>query len=209
VDYRCQIPLIYFIYLAWRPAWIETHWNNIWLRAQSHTTSHYTWGSVTTLHDFGGVYVGTAFGHFLLGSHNVMVTALGSCVKWPLVTESIFTYFFREGSEHLWQPLQARKVTRALWFCEFERNLGASCSAFVLTRQDGVTTVLYATSSHMGEGERIWFHIITSSKTLFKFTWTRLLNILCFHHPLTHMMDSGAIHVGCWIAQQILRFLLK
>jgi hypothetical protein len=27
----------------------------------------------------------TAFGHFLLGSHNLMVTALGSCVKWPLV----------------------------------------------------------------------------------------------------------------------------
>ena len=42
--------------------------------------SHYTWGSVTTLHDFGGVF-GTAMGHFLLGSHNLMVTALGTCVK--------------------------------------------------------------------------------------------------------------------------------
>ena len=40
----------------WGPAWIEIHWNNIWLRAQSHmTTSHYTWESVTTLHDFKGV----------------------------------------------------------------------------------------------------------------------------------------------------------
>ena len=29
--------------------------NKIWFRAQSHMTSHYTWGSVTTLHDFGGV----------------------------------------------------------------------------------------------------------------------------------------------------------
>ena len=28
--------------------------------------------------------VGTVFGHFLLGSHNYMVTTLGSCVKWPL-----------------------------------------------------------------------------------------------------------------------------
>ena len=27
-----------------------------------------------------------AFGHFLLGSHNSMVTALGSCGKWPLVS---------------------------------------------------------------------------------------------------------------------------
>ena len=25
-----------------------------------------------------------AFEHFLLGSHNFMVTAFGSCVKWPL-----------------------------------------------------------------------------------------------------------------------------
>ena len=25
-----------------------------------------------------------AFGHFLLGSHNFIVTTLGSCVKWPL-----------------------------------------------------------------------------------------------------------------------------
>ena len=37
---------------------------------------------MTTLHDFGGG-LGTAFGCFLLGSHNLMVTALGSCMKWP------------------------------------------------------------------------------------------------------------------------------
>ena len=39
-------------------------------------TSHYTRISVTTLHDVGG----TAFGHFLLGSHNLVVTSLASCV---------------------------------------------------------------------------------------------------------------------------------
>jgi hypothetical protein len=39
------------------PASLDIHWNSIWLRARS----HYTWGSVTTLHDLGGV---------LLGSHN-------------------------------------------------------------------------------------------------------------------------------------------
>ena len=43
------------LYHMWGPAWIEIHWNSIWLRARSHMTSHYTWGSVTTLHDFGGV----------------------------------------------------------------------------------------------------------------------------------------------------------
>ena len=66
------------------PAWIEFHWNSIWLRAPSHMTSHYTWGYGTTLHDFGGG-VETAFGHFLLGSHKFMIMALGSCVKWPRV----------------------------------------------------------------------------------------------------------------------------
>jgi hypothetical protein len=35
--------------------WIEIHWSSSWLKAQSHMTSPYTWGSVTTLHDFGGV----------------------------------------------------------------------------------------------------------------------------------------------------------
>ena len=79
----------YFIlfYHVWGPAWIEIHWNNSWLRAWSHTTSHYTWESVTTLHDFGGV-LGLAFEHFLLGNHNFMVINLGSYVKWPLVIEN-------------------------------------------------------------------------------------------------------------------------
>ena len=43
------------LYHVWGPAWIEIHWNSIWLRARSHVTSHYTWGPATTLHDFGGV----------------------------------------------------------------------------------------------------------------------------------------------------------
>jgi hypothetical protein len=67
---------------AWGPKWIESHWNSIWLMVRSHMTSHYTWGSVTTVHDFGGV-LGWPL-DFLLGSHNFMVTALGSCVKLAL-----------------------------------------------------------------------------------------------------------------------------
>ena len=42
-------------YHVWGPTWREIHWNSIWLRAWSYITSHYTWGSVTTLDDFGGV----------------------------------------------------------------------------------------------------------------------------------------------------------
>jgi hypothetical protein len=49
------------LYHVWGPTWIEIRWNSIWLRVHSHMTSHYTWWSMTTLHDFG------------------------SCVKWPLL----------------------------------------------------------------------------------------------------------------------------
>ena len=49
--HRCFI----LFYHVWGPAWKLIHWSSIWLRARSHMTSHYTWGFVTTLHDFGGV----------------------------------------------------------------------------------------------------------------------------------------------------------
>ena len=70
------------LYHVWGPVRIDIHWNNIWLKAQSHMTSHSSWRSVITLHDFGVCWDG--LWQFLLGSHNFMVTALGSCVKRPL-----------------------------------------------------------------------------------------------------------------------------
>ena len=60
-------------YHAWRHAWNFIHWNSIWLRVCSHVTLHYTWGSMSTLYGFWRC-LGTAFGHFLLGSHDFMVT---------------------------------------------------------------------------------------------------------------------------------------
>ena len=53
------------------------------LRARSHMPSHHTWRSMTTLHAFGGALERPLDTHLLLGCHNSMVTALGSCVKWP------------------------------------------------------------------------------------------------------------------------------
>ena len=44
-----------FLCNVWGPAWIEIHWNNIQLRARARMTSQYTWGSMTTSHNFGGV----------------------------------------------------------------------------------------------------------------------------------------------------------
>ena len=49
------IGLFYFI-MCKDPTWILIHWNNIWLRARSHMTTHYTWRPLTTLHGFGGVW---------------------------------------------------------------------------------------------------------------------------------------------------------
>jgi hypothetical protein len=48
-----NVDLLYF-YHVWGPTLIEIHRNSICLRARSYTSSHYTWGSVTTLHDFEG-----------------------------------------------------------------------------------------------------------------------------------------------------------
>ena len=74
-------------YHMWGPAWIESHWNSIWLKAQSHMTSHHTWESVITLHGFGGA-LGRLLDALLSGSQNFVVKALGSCVKWPLASLS-------------------------------------------------------------------------------------------------------------------------
>ena len=52
-----NVPNCWFIlfFHVWEPAWMESHWNSIWSRAWSHMASHYTWGSVTWVHDFEGV----------------------------------------------------------------------------------------------------------------------------------------------------------
>ena len=83
-------------YHVWGPAWIENSLKQhlvedivindftLHLRICAHTA--WFWRCV-----------GTAFGHFLLGSQNFRVTALGSCVKWPLVAwgNTQLTYHIR------------------------------------------------------------------------------------------------------------------
>jgi hypothetical protein len=67
-------------YDVWGSAWVEIHWNSIWLRARSHMASHNPRGSVTILHDFGGV-LGRPLDILFWGSHNFMVIAHGLCVS--------------------------------------------------------------------------------------------------------------------------------
>jgi hypothetical protein len=69
---------------VWSPAWIECHWNSIRLRAWSHMTSHYAWGFVTTLHEFGGV-LGRPFDTFfwaltITWSRNLACVWSGPCM---------------------------------------------------------------------------------------------------------------------------------
>jgi hypothetical protein len=96
-------------YHVWRPAWIEAHWNSIWLRACDHTT--WFWRCV-----------GTAFGHFLLGSHNFMVTALGLCVKWPSVLESIVFPPTFEWELIVCMSLPTTSIYQHYWFWEERKN---------------------------------------------------------------------------------------
>ena len=47
------------------PVWIGFHWNSIWLRTQTHMTSHYNSWPLTTLQNFGSVLewpLDTSFG---------------------------------------------------------------------------------------------------------------------------------------------------
>ena len=60
---------------------------------------------MTTLHDVGGVLGRMAFRHFLVGSHKLMVTALGSCVKGPL-DRGMFCYYRGASTDHLEGQIQ-------------------------------------------------------------------------------------------------------
>jgi hypothetical protein len=69
-------------YHVWGSAWIKNHWK--WHLVEGPVTCDFTLHSrIRDQTTWFWRCVGTAFGHFHLGSHNFMVTALGLCVKWP------------------------------------------------------------------------------------------------------------------------------
>jgi hypothetical protein len=108
--------LFIVFYHVWRPARIKISlkiafgwgFGHIWL----HTTWFWRW-------------LGTAFGHFVLGSYNFMVTALGSCVKWPLVLSTLlavalairmWTYYYYCKSIMIWQVRREANFTPSVVF---------------------------------------------------------------------------------------------
>ena len=63
------------------------HGISIWLRARPHLTSHYTWGHVTTLHDFGSVLgqlLDTSFGLSQFHDHGSWLVCEVT-LNWPWI----------------------------------------------------------------------------------------------------------------------------
>ena len=105
-------------------------------------TSHYTWGSVTHTTWFWRC-LGTTFGHFLLGYHNFMVTARGSCVKWPLLYAHIFFKILAKrmcGNREAWRRTlgnhkKSRKLDHKICTRDGGRELVShrTCQRFIST----------------------------------------------------------------------------
>ena len=82
-------------YHVWWPAWIDIHWNSIWLRARSNINSYYTWGSMTTLQNFGGVLgrpLDTFFWALTTSGHG----------SWLVCEAALISSFLRAWSERRW-----------------------------------------------------------------------------------------------------------
>jgi hypothetical protein len=96
-------------YHVWELAWIEIYWNSISFEGPV----TYDFALHLRIHDHISWFwkcLGTAFGQFLFGSHNFMITVLGSCVKWPEV----------EKVQHVvWDLLVDYKSIK--WWRMFER----------------------------------------------------------------------------------------
>ena len=70
---------------------------------------------MTTLHDFGGVFGQGPLDTVILGSHNFMVTALDSYVKWPFV----LIYFTNNSTVQMTFLTKIKiKVELLYWFIQ-------------------------------------------------------------------------------------------
>jgi hypothetical protein len=135
------IDLFYFL-MCEDPAWIETHWNSIWLRAKSHMTSHYTRGPVTTLlHGFWKC-LGTLFVWALTipWSQALGLTCEGGPNQIWLVCEGLF--FWRVSAKNRnWSPglcvfmkLNSQRVTHLAALFVTQSRLGlVGCQVWFIT----------------------------------------------------------------------------
>jgi hypothetical protein len=107
------------------PTWIEFieivfGWgpSHIWL----HTTLEGPWPHHMILE-----VSWVAFGHFLLGSHDFMVTTLGLCVKWPLGCKARASKcvgkLIHWGGENMWSSLDVSSLFHPKWHQECQTSL--------------------------------------------------------------------------------------
>ena len=123
-------------------------WNSIWLRARSHMTSYYTWGYVTTLHDFGGV-LGWPLDTFFWALTISRSRLLGSCVcevalnnvmsSSPIHTILVYFPITTESNTNL-----TRLRERERWQCSGIRSSFASHIFFPYSVMGAVGLVLGA-----------------------------------------------------------------
>ena len=102
------VDLLYFIMCDL--TWLEIHWNIIWWREWSHMASHYTWGPMTTLHDFGnvsGCHVDISFGLSRFHGHGSwLVCEVALRLQW----RGVLVKNFRGMEQYDW--LQTRFFTK-------------------------------------------------------------------------------------------------
>jgi hypothetical protein len=101
---------------VWGPAWKESHWSSIWLRARSHIGSHYTWGVVTTLHDLGVCWDGGLWTLFFR-TLTISWSRLVACV-WSGPRSHVYMAFIRGSSFFIaWSMVAEFARVILLTFC--------------------------------------------------------------------------------------------
>ena len=120
----------------WGPAWIDIHWNIIWLRVRSHITSHYTRGSITTLDDFEGVlgWPLDTFSWAVTISWSRLLARVWSCPKCckhylPRVLFSFFFFLLRQKADRS-TPKHKKKLTTWQVLCQVEHCQPLPCASF-------------------------------------------------------------------------------
>ena len=112
-------PLIYFLfsfYHVWRHVWIKIHWNSIWLRTQSHITSHYTWGGRWPHYMILEVYW-DGVGHFIFGLSQFHGHGTWLMCEVALILPRGFSGAQQTWSRWIPKVAQTRCWFRSLWKC--------------------------------------------------------------------------------------------
>ena len=159
-------------------AWIDIHWNNIHLVEDwSHMTSHYTWGPMTTLHDFGSALGGlldTSFGLSQFHGHGSWLVCEVALRRPCQASKTLNSWYQARhecdlilgGEREIWQELVWR-IERSM---SNDVSFDAQMSTWLSTASgcDWLTNyrlwdliwaslVKFLTYTHRSDMERVWW----------------------------------------------------